>query len=182
MTLITITSPEPVWFVKVQWASVGAGLINIINIIITHHHHYCVNGPCSGILVKTKQQQQEKKIPYEKPDCLHSSEHLSLLISPFTRLLIHQAIIISLSFHSHPSLTSPSLIHFSLLICCPCLLAPVIPSVMPASVCLFLSLLNTVVRLVLSPVLWFFFFSLLLKAVVSLPSQLQCHLFGILPH
>lgn len=140
-------------------------------------------GPVQEFWLKPNNNNKKKKeIPYEKPDCLHSSEHLSLLISPFTRLLIHQAIIISLSFHSHPSLTSPSLIHFSLLICCPCLLAPVIPSVMPASVCLFLSLLNTVVRLVLSPVLWVFFFSLLLKAVVSLPSQLQCHLFGILPH
>lgn len=38
-------------------------------------------------------------------NCLHSSSHLSLFISPFSRLLIHQAIIISLSLQSHPSLS-----------------------------------------------------------------------------
>lgn len=94
-----------------------------------------------------------------KSNCLHSSNHPSLFISPFSPcLLIHQAIIISLSLQSHPSLSS--LNHsspppaYTLSVSFPTM----IPSAFLASVCLFLrglSLLNTVVSRLLSPRVFF---------------------------
>lgn len=78
--------------------------------------------------------------PEATSNCLHSSNHLSLFISPFPHLLIHQAIIISLSLQSHPSLSfSITQPHFLLIFCLP-LSLPMIPSAFCASVCLFSSL------------------------------------------
>lgn len=47
----------------------------------------------------------QNMVPEAASNCLHSSNHLSSFISPFSHLLIHQTIIISLSLRSHPSLS-----------------------------------------------------------------------------
>lgn len=108
----------------------------------------------------TNKKKKPNQVSEAQSNCLCSSSHLSLFISPFSLLLIHQAIIISLSLQSHPSLSQS-------LMPSPCLYSvstpppPVIPSAFLASVCLSLwcfSLLNTVASRLLSPSVLFFFF------------------------
>lgn len=113
---------------------------------------------------KKKKKKKKTKVPEAKSNCIHSSNHLSLLISSFSPVYSSIRLSSFLSLQSHPSLCFSITHPLSLLIFCLYLSLPWYHQHFLASVCLFLrslSLLNTVVSRLLSPSVF------LLRAVLS---------------
>lgn len=120
---------------------------------------------------------QKNEAPEAKSNCLHSSNHLSLFISPFPPVLSSislSSFLCRFSLIHHlvsQSLTPPAYI-------LPLFFPSVIPSAFLASVCLFLnslSLLNTVVSRLLSPSVFFVASCCVSRPCFNVTQLAPCH-------